>query len=240
MNWFPVLALLAASPAAAQQVIPSEPLLMISASGEAEAEPDTMTISLGVTTRGASSAQALDASAIVLERLLATIAAAGSGIRSVTTDSFGVRPLFPQDIDDEQDARIIGFEASSRLEIAFDDFAGAETLIPALFEAGATNIDGPDWSVEAVDVMRAAEDAAMRNAVSNAQAQAQTIASSLGMHVGRVVRVSDSGMPPYRYRSSDGGRIVVTGSRISRIPIVPQPVQVERDIYIEFAMVPAE
>lgn len=80
----------------------------------------------------------------------------------------------------------------------------------------------------------------MREAIANAQAQAQTIASSLGMRVGRIIRVSDSGLGEDRYTGSNGGRIIVTGSRIRRIPIVPQPVIMSREIYIEFALTPAQ
>lgn len=240
MKWLSILALGLASPAAAQQTAPGETLLMVSAEGEAIAQPDTMTISLGVTSRGSTSAEALDANVVLLERVLAAIEATGSGIRSVSTSDFGVRPLFPDDIEDEEDARIIGYEAGSELEIEFDDFEGAETLIPALFEAGATNVSGPAWSLEDDGAVRASEDAAMREAIANAQAQAQTIASSLGMRVGRIIRVSDSGLGEDRYTGSNGGRIIVTGSRIRRIPIVPQPVIMSREIYIEFALTPAQ
>jgi len=148
--------------------------------------------------------------------------------------------MFPDSLEDEGDARIIGYQATNELEIEFDDFAGAQTLIHALFEAGATNVRGPDWSVEDPTTVRRTEDAATRNAVSNARRESEAIALALGMELGPVLRVSDAAMGRNRYTHSSGARIVVTGSRIRSIPIVPQPVSVSREIYIEFSLVPPQ
>jgi len=59
---------------------------MVSAEGEAEVQPDTMTISLGVTSTGATAEQALEANSSLMERILAAIDNAGTGIRSISTD----------------------------------------------------------------------------------------------------------------------------------------------------------
>ena len=218
---------------------PGESLLMVSAEGVAEAMPDTMTITMGVNSTGATSAEALDAGSTAMEQVLRAVEATGVGIRSVSTDDFGVNPIFPDDYEDEDDVRILGYSASNRIEIELDDFGGAQTLIPALFDAGATDVSGPRWSIENEAARARIEADALRAAIANARIEADTIAQALGMAVSRVIRVSDDSMGNYRYDGGSRGRIVVTGSRVRAIPIEPQPVAVDREIYIEFALVPA-
>ncbi|NVD43986.1 SIMPL domain-containing protein [Qipengyuania atrilutea] len=235
------LGFLAAAPLAAQQSeLPAptarQPSIMVQASGEASAEPDTMTISTGVESTGTTAAAALDANNHAMQNLVDAIRAAGITPENIKTSRLSVTPEYRDRQRREGDVEIIGYRASNRLTVMLTDLERAERVVSAFFEAGANTIDGPSFTIEDDAARRRLAAAAEREAIANARAKAENMASALGMRVGMPLRVADRSLDAGPYRSAEV--ITVTGSRIANTPLEPGEITVSANVYIEFAMEP--
>lgn len=231
------LAATLAAPGAAQTdraqpvVLANETIIRVQGEGEVSAPPEIMTVSIGVTTTGATAAQALDANNRKLAPVLARLREEGIPASDIQTSGLDVEPQFAEDQERDED-RIVGFRASNAIAVETRDLTGAGALISVLFDAGANTISGPLFGLTEASrarLTRAAEAAALEEG----RAQAEATAQALGMRVGRLLLVSDSEV---RFRDGSG-TIVVTGSRIAPTPIEPGEVTVEARYSMEFTLV---
>lgn len=77
--------LFVAAPAVAQQALSGPPTILVTGSGEAEAQPDQFTISLNIMGRGATQIEALQSMAAIQNRMMETLPALGGLTRSGIT-----------------------------------------------------------------------------------------------------------------------------------------------------------
>jgi uncharacterized protein YggE len=237
-----LLALLVAPVAVAGQNVPitlapGEVLIQVEASGEARNRPDVMAINAGVVTTGRTAKAALAANNVLANRLLEAVRAQGVAPKDVQTEELSVRPQFAKTdeeraSDEGRSAQIVGYVATNSVALTLRDLSKAPDIVDALFEAGANNVRGPDFSLS--DPAPAQRDA-RRAAVAAARTQADEYAAALGMRVSRVLRVSERGT----FQQEGGQSITVTGSRIPRSPVEPGEITTRITVWIDYAMVSA-
>ncbi|WP_394268946.1 SIMPL domain-containing protein [Qipengyuania sp.] len=230
------LALLA-TPAAAQTeparpaVGLGETILRVRGEGEAKAVPDRASLTVGVVTTASSPAAALEANNRQLAPVIEVLRRQGIAAEAMQTAGFTVDPQFEHS-DRGGDDRITGFRVSNSVTFTTDDLAEVGNLVSSLFEAGANNVSGPDFDVAPAArerLVREAEDAALKEAVR----QAEAVAASLGKRVSRILLVSDSQVD---FGSLGGSSIIVTGSRLAKTPIEPGEMTVRAVYGVEFAL----
>lgn len=91
-----------ASQASAEPVVAlerGEALLSVEAEGRQVSRPDTMTMSAGTITTGATAAEAVAANAVLAQRLITAVKGAGIAARDVRTSNLSVRPSFQDNRD---------------------------------------------------------------------------------------------------------------------------------------------
>ncbi|HEU0099956.1 MAG TPA: SIMPL domain-containing protein [Allosphingosinicella sp.] len=227
-----------AAGAAAQQVpialAPGEVLLNVEAGGEHRSRPDVMTITAGVVTTASSAREALAANSALANRLIDVVRSKGIEPRDVKTAELSVDPRLEELSDEDEDRgrtpRVLGYVATNKLELRLRDLNKAPDIVDALFAGGANSVQGPEFSLADP---APAERLARRAAVAAARLEADTYAEALGMRISRVLRVSERG----RF-DSDGGDIIVTGSRIPHTPVEPGELTTRITVWIDYAMVP--
>lgn len=206
--------LAAAMPAAAQaqevrQI--SGTRLDVVAAGEVTRVPDIVLIDAGVTTQAPTAAEAIRGNAAKMDSLRAALRAAGIAERDVQTSSVNLNAEWRH--TREQPPVFIGYRASHRLNIRFRDAANAGRILDTLVSAGVTEINGPNFQIEA---MAAALDEARTRALATARARAELYARSLGMRVKQILSVSERGpgdMPMVHYGESRA--LNVSGTNIA-------------------------
>jgi uncharacterized protein YggE len=227
---------ISATAAAAQPAMtlaPGEALLSVQAEGRFASRPDTMTMTAGAVTTGATPAEAAATNNALAQRLIEAVRAGGIEARDVRTSHFEVRPSFENSRDAQgQPPRILGYVVTNVIEVRLRNLENVQSLISRLFEAGANSVSGPRFSL-ADD--RAARRAAQRNAVEEARAEAENYAAAMGRRVGRLLRVSDR--RTWSETISDEG-IVITGSRIPPTPIEPGEIEIRAIVFVDFALAP--
>jgi uncharacterized protein len=186
----PIAALLPLALAACQAAAPDphgvdrdETLLTVSASGRNEVRPDEARLSLGVSSRAATSAEAMRLNAEKMNRVSAALARLG-----VKPDDLQTRNLQLNRID--YGAERGSFRAENVVEVRLRDARQVGEAVAATAEAGANLLSGPDLRVSDRE---AASRSAYAAAYRAARARAEAYANAAGLKIVRVLAIRDSG-----------------------------------------------
>lgn len=189
-----------AAPAIAQTEPSAGTTLDVSAEGRVSRVPDVATIRAGVVAQAPTAAEALADQATRMAQVLAALKKAGIAPRDIATAQVGLSPQYRY--RDNQPPVITGYQATNTAAIRFRDIGKAGAILDALVTAGANQIDGPEL---AVDQPQAALDEARTQAVTRARARAELYARAAGLHVRRILSISEgaaeggSPRPPIAY-----------------------------------------
>jgi uncharacterized protein len=193
------LALASAQPAAAQQQPEPPPFLMVMGTGEARIPSDRARLDFMVETQARTAADASTQNADRMQRVVAALRTAGGQTATIETGGYELQPVYRQVPRDESGIPVIeAYRAVNHVRVRADDVARVGALIDAGIQAGANRIAG--LSFEAKDPQPARTEA-LRQAVAKARAEAETVATALGVRLGNPLEVnisSDYMYPPPR------------------------------------------
>ena len=179
----------AAQPAPAPSAIaaPAGPtLLELAAYGEARTTPDMATINLGVETTAPSAAAAMTANAASMNRVVASLKAAGVEPRDLQTASLNLSPQYVY--EQNQPPRLTGYQASNQLTVTVRDLSRLGGVVDAVVGAGATNVGSISLGLSNPV---SAENTARIAAVKALQDKASLYANATGYRISRLVQLSE-------------------------------------------------
>ena len=197
-----VLPLLAASilatPAAAEvQVTAGGPIVELTVNENVEAEPDLVTVSAGVTTQARTAVEAMAANATPMTAVIDRIKQLGIAERDIQTTGITLGAMY--DYNQQTQRQVFrGYQASNRVSVKLRQIDRTGEVLDALVAAGATDLGGPDWSIDDDTAARAQ---ARRQAMETARAQALEYARAAGFSDIRLLEVSETiaPQPPMPY-----------------------------------------
>jgi uncharacterized protein YggE len=160
--------------------------LDIVATGEVARAPDVATITAGVVTQGATASAALSENATRMAATLAALRRAGVADRDLQTATINLSPQYRY--GENVPPVLTGYQASNQVNVRFRDIKRAGTILDALVQAGANQINGPSFSVEKPD---AALDEARAAAIVSARKRADLYARATGLTVRRIVAIAE-------------------------------------------------
>lgn len=186
------LALVLAAPALAADPAPvAGTRLTLSVSASVSRPPDLATIGAGVVTQALHAADAMRDNAGRMTATIAALKKAGIAERDIQTSAITLAPQYRY--GDNQPPVLTGYQATNRVSVRLRDLSRVGPVLDALVAAGANQIDGPDFSLDHPD---AALDEARAQAVATARARAELYARAAGLHVGRIVSLSEAETAP--------------------------------------------
>lgn len=196
--------------------------ITVTGEGTATAIPDTATISFGATATGADVATAEKKVTDTINAALTGVKASGIADSDITTTSYNVSPHYttpvcpPGILCPNTSSSQAGYDVTESVQVKVHDTSKVAAILGGLATANVTNVSGPDFVVADPS---AAQSQARGQAIQKAQADAQRLASQLGVGLGKVVSFSDS---------TNGGGIVptykaqaMTASSAAVVPTVP-------------------
>lgn len=167
------------------------PVVTLNVTESVEAAPDVATIGTGVQTKAPTAAQAMKDNAAKMDGLIAALAKAGIAKADIQTSGINLNAQYDYSNRDGQPSgpRFLGYEASNQLSVKVRDVKKVGALLDTLVQAGATNINGPSFSVEDASPLQAQ---ARATALKTAKAQADFYAQAAGYRSARLVSISES------------------------------------------------
>ena len=188
---------LAAALAAAMAAMPAladatKGRLSVSGEGRVDARPDMAVIMLGVTTEGATAAEALAENSARLATVLAQLKASGIADRDLQTSGLSLGPRMDYSRDG-QPPKVVGYEASNTVTVRVRDLAVLGGVLDKAVGDGANTFNGLSFGL--ADATAALDEARVK-AVQEAIRKATMMAGAAGVKLGRIVEMTESGGTP--------------------------------------------
>ncbi|MBT9244380.1 SIMPL domain-containing protein [Gemmobacter fulvus] len=194
------------------------PQITVTGEGQVNGAPDLATISLGVTTEGATAAEAMAANSAELARVMGNLTMAGIAAKDVQTTGLSINPNWQNDSSGATAPRIAGYIASNMLTVRVRALEGLGSVLDAAVKDGANTLNGVEFGL--ADPAPAMDEARKR-AVADARGRATLLAEAAGVTLGKIVSISESGgyqppMPMMRMAAdAAGGAVPVAAGEVS-------------------------
>jgi len=195
--------------------------ITVTGEGTVMAAPDLATVSLGVTTQGATAAEAMSANSAALALVLERVKAAGVEERDIQTSTLNLNPNWAG-MDGSSVPTIQGYVAVNSVQLRVRALEKLGPVLDAAVSDGANTLNGISFGLAEPDP---AMDEARKDAVASARARAELLTSAAGVGLGRILSISENGgyappMPMYRMEAAadaapvpvEGGEVGVTAS----------------------------
>ena len=185
--------------------------ISVTGTGTVEAAPDMATLMIGVTTQGATAAEALAANSKATDAVIARLAASGIEPRDVQTSNLSINPNWTG--YDSSTPTISGYVASNMLTVRVRALDTTGTVLDAAVADGANTLNGMTFGLADPEP---AYNEARKEAVADARAKAELLAMAAGVKLGQVLSISDAGAmtdpaPMYREAVSAAAPPVLGG-----------------------------
>lgn len=189
--------------------------LTVTGTAVVAAVPDLATISLGVTTNGATAAAAMAANNEALAAVLARLKAAGIEGRDLQTSSLSLNPNWVTNAAGTG-SEINGYIASNMLTISVRAMDKTGAVLDAAIADGVNSLNGLTFGLQN---QRPQEDQARKLAVADAIARATLIAEAAGAKLGGILSINEGGgtdqVPGPMYRMADAAAVPVAGGEVN-------------------------
>jgi uncharacterized protein YggE len=221
-----------AVPAAAAdvQVTSQGPLVELSVTETVKAKPDLVEVSAGVTSQAPTAVAAMQANANAMDAVVKRIRALGIASDDVQTTGISLGAQY--DYDQTTQRQVFrGYQASNRVSVTLRDVKRTGPVLDALVAAGATDIGGPNFSIDDDSASRAQ---ARKAAFDKAQAQAAEYARWAGYSGVRLLSVSEGVVAgrPMAYAEAR----VASGADMKQTPVEPGLVGTAVTLSVTFEM----
>lgn len=206
------------------------PELAVVGEGKVEVTPDTAYVDAGITVANARSvADAQTALNSANNKIVDAVRKLGIKKENIKTSNYSI---FPNTVFESNKNRISGYNGNASLSIKIDDLSLVSRVIEKVTAAGANQVQGARFAVEKPEAFR---EKAREAAIKNAREQAQKIAKSLGIRLGRIVNIVESTptdmMPPIYARSMQAD--AVGGPEAATIEPGTQTISSQVTLYFE-------
>jgi uncharacterized protein len=155
--------------------------------GTVEVAPDLATLSIGVTTQGETAATSLTANTVAMEAVMARLAASGIDARDMQTSNLYLSPNWTG--YDTATPTISGYVASNSLTVQVRNLDTLGAVLDAAVADGANTLNGLSFGLSDPDPIL---DEARKEAVADARASAELLATAAGMKLGRIILISET------------------------------------------------
>jgi uncharacterized protein YggE len=179
----------------AGQVIPPvygsyTPGLTVVGTGVVEATPDIVYLTLGVDLKSDNAATAVADAGTKMDAVLAALKAAGVAEEDIHTAGYNLWVEQRYDPQTGQPTGVIDYHIVHTVRVTLRDIAKVGTVLSAAVEAGANTVQEVTFSVADPEALATQ---AREKAIADAQKRAQEMAGALGVTLGKVLSVSESG-----------------------------------------------
>ena len=193
----------------AGQIVPPvyssyNPGLTVVGTATVEAKPDIVYLTLGVDIKADNAANVVSDAGARMDRILAALKAAGVAEEDIRTATYNLWVEQVYDPQTGQPTGVTNYHLTHTVRATVRDISKVGTVLSAAVEAGATTVQEVSFSI--ADPAKLATEARQK-AIADAQKRAQEMAGALGITLGKVVSVSESGgyTPVSYYMDGKGG-----------------------------------
>jgi uncharacterized protein len=208
-------------PAGARGQAPGAPSgsITVLGTGSTNLAPDRASFAFGTVSQARTASAALAASSQAAARVVNALRQAGVSRADIQTSEIALSPRMNENGDE-----IVGYTATNTVSAEVRRLAVAGDVVDAAVGAGANQVYGPNL---VSSDQAAAYRNALKAAVAEARAKAETLASAAGKTLGEITAISEGGATPQP--------LPATGARDSATQIEPGTQRIEASVSVTFA-----
>jgi len=199
-------------------------IISVSGTGFAYAAPDIAYVSITVLTESSTASEAQQKNADTMNNVIEALKRIGVSKDEMKTEHYSLQPIY----DHNKQQRIVGYECRNTLRVTWRKIDEVGIVLDTAVKAGANSVGGVTFglSKQKLETLTAQ---AIKEAVNDAEAKAQVLASALKLTI--VGKVSVSIGAPYVPQAQ------VYELRATAPPIVPGELQVTITVQINYRFV---
>ena len=220
--------------AATVEIEANGPMVELNIFESIELEPDMATISAGVSTEAPSASDALRANSREMRRVIEEIKAQGVEEKDIQTTGISLNARYDYDRTNQRQI-FRGYQVSNRVSVKLREIERVGEVLDALVEAGATDLNGPRFSVE--DDSAALEEARTR-AMERGKQRALAYANMAGFDDIKLLEINEAlmGRGPVPMARS----LAEDSIQVSAAPVQPGMISSGVSITVKYEMVSAD
>ena len=180
-----VMALTQVRPARADE--PDKRTLTLAATGRIETIPDKVDISTGVRSEAKTAREALDRNSEAMVKMVAGLKSAGIEPKDIQTTNFSIQPVYDRS-KDNRDPFIVGYRVVNAVHISLRDTKRLGDILDKMVTLGANQIGSIRFGVSEPE---ATKDAARKQAMETAIANAELYAEAANVELGPVLTIAE-------------------------------------------------
>ncbi|MHC1631617.1 MAG: SIMPL domain-containing protein [Methanotrichaceae archaeon] len=200
--------------------------LIVTGTGEVNAEPDMVIVVLGVETSDVSAANAVTENMQLMTDTVKALNDAGVSEDYIKTSRFDIFPV--RDWTDGEYSDVVEFEVTNQVTFTMNNLTD-ETDIGELLDiavsAGANTVESVSFGLSNPTSV---QEEALADAVADAMKKAKAIAEAAGVNLGKILTISESGSAPIPVEN----RMYFVPGSDSSTPIMPSDVEVKASVTI--------
>jgi uncharacterized protein len=197
--------------------------------------PDEAVLSLTVESDGTEPGAAMNANSTAVTKVMDRLKAEGVEATAIETANVTVYPgrAYNQQTGEET---LTGYRAQNTVTVTLKDAGTVSKVLSAAVEAGVNTFSGPVWRLR--DDSAAVADA-LKQAVANARAKAETLAGAQGVKVGDVLMMNEGSVEvpasPVYYEAYDMGRSAASAA-VAAPPISAASLDVTATVTVTYVL----
>jgi uncharacterized protein len=222
----------ALSHAAEIHIEAKNPVVELSVSEMVESAPDMATFSTGVESSAPTATAALRANSAAVARVINQLKSLGIAERDIQTSGINLNPEYEY-VQATQRNRFKGYRVSNQVSVKMRDIDQLGKVLDQIVTSGATNINGPYFSIDDDSAVKRTARAA---ALANGKAQAESYARAAGYSGVRLLSVSEgiAGRPmPYPMMR----QVAMVEAADASVPVQPGQVGTSVVLNLQYEMV---
>ena len=200
-------------------------VITVSATSTIKAVPDVARISVGITTTGNSAKAAQKANAKPTNAVIAQLKELGVAEEEIQTTYTNLSPVWNE--SGETDT----YEMRTVLSVGGLAIDQVSTTMDACVDAGATEVDGPEYYISSYDE-RYAE--ALAQAVEATKPKAEVLAKASGVRLGGVVSVTEGYQDSSIAFAKASGAVMADEAAEELASIEPGQVSIQADVTVSY------
>jgi uncharacterized protein YggE len=174
---------------------PPSPRIVVTGEGEAAVAPDLALLSFSVMREAKTARAALDANNDAMAAVIAAMKAAGIAERDLQTAGIQISPRYnyTNKPDGGQEAELVAYQVTNTLSVRVRDIDKTGEILDKAVSLGVNEGGGISFTNENPAPALAE---ARKEAIADATAKARTLAEAAGVHIGRVLEITDQNVAP--------------------------------------------
>ncbi len=208
-------------------VVVDSPTVSVTGTGKVMGTPDTLTVSLACTSTATHASDALANNNALTAKLVMTLVTAGTTPKDIATSNLNIQPTYSNSGRD-----ITGYTVTENVTVTLHDLGKAGSILDAAASSvgDAVRVNGMSLSISDDSALIAA---ARKQAVADAKARADEIATGAGVTLGSIRTMSEASAPTIWNTPSASGDLA---SSAAAVPVAPGQQQLSVSVSVVYTL----